>query len=109
MLSKSIGFLALVALVGSTVGMSVAESEPFTGVASAIDGITDHIRHEQTGLLFPSGDTAALASALERILTDASLRQRLGPAGAEYSRTDLDWNVLVKRIRSEVYQQVAGR
>jgi hypothetical protein len=35
MLRKSIGSLALLALVGSTVGLSAAESETFTGVASA--------------------------------------------------------------------------
>jgi hypothetical protein len=35
MLRKSIGSLALLALVGSAVGLSAAESETFTGAAAA--------------------------------------------------------------------------
>lgn len=42
----------------------------------AIDG--------QTALVVPPRDPAALARALERLLTDAELRRRLGPAGRRY-------------------------
>jgi hypothetical protein len=38
------------------------------------------VRHEVEGLVFASGDAAALGAALERLARDASLRQRLGAA-----------------------------
>jgi glycosyltransferase involved in cell wall biosynthesis len=38
-------------------------------VATDVGGVSQIVRHEDTGLLVPSGDPAALASALERALT----------------------------------------
>jgi glycosyltransferase involved in cell wall biosynthesis len=46
-------------------------------VASALSGIPEAVEHERTGLLVPPGDPAALATAIERVLTDAALRARL--------------------------------
>jgi glycosyltransferase involved in cell wall biosynthesis len=37
-------------------------------------------RHEETGLTVPPGDVAALRQALQRLLLDAPLRERLGAA-----------------------------
>jgi glycosyltransferase involved in cell wall biosynthesis len=39
------------------------------------------VQHEQTGLLFPHGDGAAMMKALKRVLEDAELAERLGRAG----------------------------
>jgi len=78
-------------------------------IASAIGGIVDHIEPEATGLLVPPGDSDALAMAMERLLRDHLLRSRLGQAAADYAHDNLDWDVLVRRLRSEVYQQVARR
>src|SRR5262249_13195065 len=49
-------------------------------VAGDNTGMAEMIADGQSGLLFPSGDAAALASALRRVLTDPGLRQRLGEA-----------------------------
>lgn len=38
------------------------------------------VRHEQNGLVVPAGDPRALAHAIGRILSDATLRNRLGEA-----------------------------
>jgi glycosyltransferase involved in cell wall biosynthesis len=50
-------------------------------VAFASGGLVDVIENEVTGLLVPPGDTAALAAALERVVTNPALRDRLGAAG----------------------------
>jgi glycosyltransferase involved in cell wall biosynthesis len=47
-------------------------------VASDSPGLRDAVQHEQTGLLVPHGDVAALAEALRRILQDPAVRDRLG-------------------------------
>ncbi len=43
-------------------------------------GIPEMIVHEETGLLVPPKTPSALAAALERLLSDASLRERMGRA-----------------------------
>ncbi|MBL8299086.1 MAG: glycosyltransferase [Rhodanobacteraceae bacterium] len=52
-------------------------------VASAIpgSGVTEVVVSEQTGLLTPPGDVAALAAALDRLGRDTALQRRLGAAG----------------------------
>jgi glycosyltransferase involved in cell wall biosynthesis len=51
-------------------------------VASAVGGSPEMIEHEQTGLLFPSKDAAALAGCLERLLSSPALRDRFAAAAA---------------------------
>ena len=51
-------------------------------VASAVGGLVDAVEDGVTGLLVPP-DPAALRSALERLLGDPELRDRLGRAGRE--------------------------
>jgi glycosyltransferase involved in cell wall biosynthesis len=46
-------------------------------VASAVGSVPEAVRHEETGLLVPSGDRAALTAAIRRILDDGPLRERL--------------------------------
>ena len=52
-------------------------------VASAVGGLAEIVIPEQTGLLVPPGDAASLASALERLVREPALAQRLGAAGAK--------------------------
>jgi glycosyltransferase involved in cell wall biosynthesis len=47
-------------------------------VGAAAGGL---VGHEETGLVVPAGDQAALARTIERLLTDEPLRMRLGTAG----------------------------
>ncbi len=50
-------------------------------VATAVGGLVDAVEDGVTGLLVPTGDETALRAAIERLLGDAELRERLG-AGA---------------------------
>lgn len=49
-------------------------------VASAVSGIPEVVVHEDTGLLVPPRDPAALADAIERLLGDLALARRLARA-----------------------------
>ena len=47
-------------------------------ISTAVSGATDLIRHGENGLLVDCADTAALAEAMKRLLSDASLRMAFG-------------------------------
>jgi glycosyltransferase involved in cell wall biosynthesis len=60
-------------------------------VASAVGGLRDLVVDGETGLLVPPGDVAALRRALERLLGDRGLRERLGASGRRRARDLLSW------------------
>ena len=60
-------------------------------VASAVGGLLDLVADEETGLLVPARDVPALRAALERLLADQELRQRLGAAARERVRERFAW------------------
>ena len=64
----------------------VSEKSPSTSnagpvAATAAGGIPEAVAHDETGLLVPVGDAAALGAAIARILTDRDLAARLGANG----------------------------
>jgi glycosyltransferase involved in cell wall biosynthesis len=59
-------------------------------VTTPVSAIPEVIVDGVTGLLVPPGDAAALADALERLLADADLRQRLGQQGQARVREQFD-------------------
>ena len=65
--------------LGNVVLEGFAAARPV--IATAADGPREVIRAEETGLLVPIGDDAALAAALARVLADGGLAQRLAEAG----------------------------
>ena len=50
-------------------------------VATAVGGTPEVVAHGETGLLVPSGDPAALANGLDRLLRSEDLRRIMGDAG----------------------------
>lgn len=50
-------------------------------VTTDAPGCREVVRHEENGLLVPVGDGRATADAMRRLLTDATLRQRLAARG----------------------------
>lgn len=49
-------------------------------VATDAGGIPEVVEHMKTGLIYPTGDDAAMVESLSRILSDSTLRNRLGKA-----------------------------
>jgi glycosyltransferase involved in cell wall biosynthesis len=56
-------------------------------VASNVGGVPEVVIDDQTGLLVPPGNAAALASAIERLLESRELRIEFGGRGLERART----------------------
>jgi glycosyltransferase involved in cell wall biosynthesis len=66
-------------------GLGVAALEAMAAgravVASRVGGLGETVLDEGTGLLVPPGEPEALARALDRLLEEPELRERLGAAG----------------------------
>jgi len=52
-------------------------------IATDVPGCRDAVRHQVNGLLVPVRDATALARAIEALLADQPLRERMGKAGRE--------------------------
>jgi colanic acid/amylovoran biosynthesis glycosyltransferase len=66
---------------GLPVALMEAMAMEIPCVSTFVAGIPELIRDGQEGLLVPPSSEAALAAALERLLSDADLRRRLAAAG----------------------------
>ncbi len=66
-------------------GLGVAALEAMAAarpvVATRVGGLADLVLDGTTGMLVPPDDCAALATAIERMCSDAGLRERMGRAG----------------------------
>jgi len=63
--------------------MVEAQSQGLPVIGTNISGIPELVESEHNGLLVDSGDTEQLTTALQRLICDSTLRQRLGLAGSE--------------------------
>ena len=64
-------------------------------IASEIGGVTDLVKHERNGLLFPMGDVEALRRTLQRVIDEPTLAKRLSSAAEvplidDYARRLID-------------------
>jgi glycosyltransferase involved in cell wall biosynthesis len=66
-------------------------------VASHVGGVVQLIAHENNGLLVTPGDVAGLTAALERLVTDGALRERLGHAARTAIADRFSWNEIGRR------------
>lgn len=87
----------IIGLLDLLVLPSIVETQPFVileamsagtpVLSTTIYGIPDMVVHEETGLLAPPGDAAALTRALDRFLADDDFRKRMGRRGkARYEK-----------------------
>jgi glycosyltransferase involved in cell wall biosynthesis len=73
-------------------------------VASAIAGIPDVISHATHGLLVPEQDALALAEAINQLLSDPALAQRLGQAARQRIESELTWDATAATFE-RIYEQ----
>ncbi len=74
-------------------------------VATRVSGTREVVRDQETGFLVELGDVPALAAALERLIGDPALRERLGERGRQVALAEFDEAVLVERL-AQMYGEV---
>jgi len=94
-LEQRYGRAAVVACPSHREGFGVVCAEAMAHarpvVAGDVGGLRDLVGNEETGLLVPPGDVAALREALTRLLDDAGLRRRFGEAGRKRIAEHFTW------------------
>jgi glycosyltransferase involved in cell wall biosynthesis len=68
-----------------------------TDVPSGVSWVN---QHERTGLVVPAGQADALRAAIDRLMSDAALRQRLGDAGRRRVECEFTLVRLRERLRA---------
>ena len=71
-------------------------------VATRATGTVDYVRDGENGLLVEPGDAPELAQAVNRLLEDAALADRLAQAAVEECRTELDVEIHAARKLSAI-------
>jgi glycosyltransferase involved in cell wall biosynthesis len=62
----------------------------------------------ETGLLVPPRDAAALRSAVERLLADPELRERLGRVARVRARERFGWDAVIDRTLETYRKALPG-
>ena len=70
-------------------------------IATAVDGIPEIIKHEETGLLVRPHDIDGLVKALANIASDKVLRERLSYNGARVAREGFSVEKMVDAYEQE--------
>lgn len=76
-------------------------------ICADVPGLRDSARHEQTGLLYPYGDIAALTDRVRRMLSDHDLRKRLARGALEWAAR-FSWDHAADETEKLLTQIVAG-
>jgi phosphatidylinositol alpha-mannosyltransferase len=77
-------------------------------VASGIEGFADVVTGGRDGILFPPGDSEGLSQALKRLLSDQTMRERIGKQAAK-SAQKYDWNLMSGQVLSYYEEAIAAR
>lgn len=80
-----------------------ASSQRLVCVSTAVSGVPELLEHGRNGVVVPPEDPSALAKALEQLIRDPDLRQRLGSAAEERVRSDFDHHSSVRQL-SELFR-----
>ena len=76
-------------------------------VATDAGGIRDAVLDNETGLIVPDGDIAAISEKIIRLLDDQNLAKKLGDRGRAYAKEN-DWNGIAKKFVG-LYEKVLAQ
>lgn len=96
-------FASLYEGMGRVVLEAEAAGKPV--VATRVGGIPDIVKEDETAILVPSGDANSLFEAIERLIKDKLLRQKMGEAARRFIDYRFSSQKMVKEI-IELYEEL---
>lgn len=101
---------------GSPVSIIEAMATGSAVVCTAVGGVPDVVKNDESGVLVPHGDVAAISRAIDALLLDPARRQRLGERARDavypsydVSRLLTDMSGLYRAIVSRSEPRIVGR
>jgi glycosyltransferase involved in cell wall biosynthesis len=76
-------------------------------VATRVGGISDIVKHEETGLLVEQKSPTEIAGAVVRVLGDRLLARHMGQRARQHVEANFSWNVVADRF-AEKYEMLLG-
>jgi glycosyltransferase involved in cell wall biosynthesis len=73
-------------------------------VAFDVGGVNEAVRGGETGLLVNRGDSGELADAVLKLLSDESLREKMGASGRRFVVDNFTWDICAERML-QVYRE----
>jgi glycosyltransferase involved in cell wall biosynthesis len=102
-------FPFIIAESGDQEGFGLVQVEAMGCECPVITGdlpaIHDIVTHEVNGLIFPSGNTKALADSIIRLLADPGFRESLANEGRTRAAEMFDWDIIAQKYAG-VYKQL---
>ena len=77
-------------------------------VASDVDGIPSLVRDGENGFLVPVNDVDALSGRLRQLLSDSTLREKMGATGYEMAHTEFSESSYVEQFAKMVHATIDG-
>lgn len=75
-------------------------------VAARVPGLTDSVIDGKTGFLYEHGNIKEMAGYIEKLLLDASLREKMGAENLEWSKS-LTWDKVARRVEKLLFASIA--
>ena len=82
---------------GQGIALLEAQASAKPVVAFNVSGVTEAVVDKETGLLVEP-NVGDLAQAVLRLLSDASLRQKMGASGREYVLREFTWDICAQKM-----------
>ncbi|VAX38249.1 hypothetical protein MNBD_UNCLBAC01-2029 [hydrothermal vent metagenome] len=89
--------------MGRVILEAMACSKPV--IASRVGGIPELVKENQNGLLFPSGDSDALAAAMVQLAEDTQQQEKFGCTGKKFATEKFSLDKMLKDIE-KLYDEV---
>jgi glycosyltransferase involved in cell wall biosynthesis len=102
--AADVGILASTVSEGCPLSPQEYMSQGHPVIVTDNGGQREYVIDGQNGLLVPPGDAQALASALNRLTTDAALRQRLGQQAKADFDDHLNYDHYYEQIK-KIYEE----
>jgi glycosyltransferase involved in cell wall biosynthesis len=67
-------------------------------VVSSVRALVEMIQHGQTGVVFEKGSVESLAGALQQLIDDETMRERLGRTGRDWVKRERTWAQIGRRF-----------